>query len=275
MKSGHIDQFAHLSPFKTVTEFNASTARALDIFGHRFTKGERIAFDKLVQFSVKKPGICNARISKLVQAAHAQGGISRSTFERMLRKARKYEIITIHRTFRDKGGYSHNVYIFQRFDEPNQRKLTERPSRTKQVAPGTRSIFSTPEAIKLKKSLEKKEIRSLTLDTLDASFVPSHIPTAFVKAVKPFFDCAEEICHLWDRATIAHRSIRWHTPIESVLPMIIQAFKETVFRYKQRKIKTSFTQYFYGTVTGMLSHERRKQLVEEQPWMEWLFNGTR
>ncbi|WP_227937635.1 hypothetical protein [Alkalihalobacillus deserti] len=127
MKSGRIEQFTHLSEFKSVKEFNESMAAALDIHGHHFTKGERIAFIQLTRFCVKVIGVCNARICKLVQACqHTKGGISRSTFERMLRKARFLGILSNYRTKRAKGGYSHSVYVFHRFDTSKPSQLNER-----------------------------------------------------------------------------------------------------------------------------------------------------
>ncbi|MDE5413979.1 hypothetical protein [Alkalihalobacterium chitinilyticum] len=53
MKPGHIDQFAHLSPFSSVKDFNESMKKARKRYEHHFTKGERIALLTLIQFSVK------------------------------------------------------------------------------------------------------------------------------------------------------------------------------------------------------------------------------
>ncbi|TWI59916.1 hypothetical protein [Halalkalibacter nanhaiisediminis] len=272
MKSGHIEQFAHLSNFSSVKEFNQSIAIALDLHGYRFTKGERMAFEKLVQYSVKKLGVCNARICKLVQATQQQsGGISRSTFERMIRKAKKLGILTIHRTLRETGGYSHNVYVFNRFDKPNSEQLTKRPSAKNPDETSPKHDKKNTEAT-LFKTTQNQNHRIKTLDSLDATFTPGYVPQPFVKAVKPFFNCAQEISHLWGRAAIAYHAKKFDSPIESFLPTIIQAFKETIYRYKQKQIQKSFTQYFYGTVAKMLSLIKQESLAKEQPFMQWLMN---
>ncbi|WP_216830602.1 hypothetical protein [Alkalihalobacterium elongatum] len=83
----------------------------------------------------------------------------------------------------------------------------------------------------------------------------------------------KDICTFWDRTMIAYRSLKFELPIETLLPVIIQAFKETVYKYKQNTIKTSFLQYFYGTVAGKLVAEKRKIVCEEQPWGLWLGYG--
>ena len=44
----------------------------------------------------------------------------------MLRKARKFGILSIHHTIREKGDLSHNVYVFHRLDGMNEPQLTER-----------------------------------------------------------------------------------------------------------------------------------------------------
>ncbi|WHY74530.1 hypothetical protein [Fictibacillus enclensis] len=72
----------------------------------RFTKGELIAFQQLTRYCVKVIGVCNAKICTLVSACYKKGVISRSTIERMFRKAKRLGIISVHHTLRSKGGYA-------------------------------------------------------------------------------------------------------------------------------------------------------------------------
>lgn len=273
MKSGKIDQFAHLSEFKTLKEFNGTITQFLDTHGHHFTKSERIALFTLTQFSAKHIGVCNARIAKLVEAAQAQqGGISRSSFERMLRKAKKLGILSIHHTLRIKGGLSHNVYVFHPFDGATTEKLTDRHKTEKPAPPKDSTPKTQPDTLLLKtiKPLKEKELRTDTIEELDASFVPSSIPTTFVRAVKPFFSTAKEIDFLWQRVRIAYRSLKFTTSVEELLQPIIQAFKECVYRYKQNQIRTTFVQYFYRTVEAVLLVEKRRIVANETGWGSWL-----
>ncbi|WP_052144897.1 hypothetical protein [Halalkalibacter okhensis] len=257
MQSGHIQQFAHLSQFKTVKEFNDSIKNFLQLHGDSFTEGEHIALRTLIQYSVKVHGICNAKICKLLEATHASGQpISRTTFERMLRKGRKLGLLTTYNTNRKKGGKSHNVYVFHRFDVSNTKKLTHQQPAPIPPVPSPQTTKTTPEATLSKtKKRKDKEIRKVTFESLDYTFVPSHVPSPFVKAAKPFFPSAKEICALWDRVMMAHRKMECKKPVETYLPVIIQAFKESVYRYKKGEIKTSFMPYFYGTLSTFIAHE--------------------
>ncbi|WP_209121172.1 hypothetical protein [Alkalihalobacillus sp. BA299] len=282
MKSGRIEQYKQYSQFSNLEEFNVSNKKALEIHGHHFTKGERIAFDVLTRFSVKVLGVCNARICKLVQACQdTKGGISRSTFERMLRKAKSFGIISIIHTVRETGGYAHSVYIFNRFDTPNNEKLPERKNSKKPQLPKPDEHKKQPEThIVETKTLKDKDLRQeevkkidqIDMNKLDHSFVPDYVPTPFIKVVKPFFNRATEICGLWNRAQIAYRSAKFakDTSIDALLPTIVHAFKQTVFRYKQKRIKSSFMPYFYGTVANLLTVEKRKVVAEKDPWGRWL-----
>ena len=281
MKSGRIEQFAHLSQFSSVEEFNETIAIVMDMFGKKFTKGERIAFKVLTQFAVKEVGVCNARIAKLVQACQSvDGGISRSTFERMLRKAKNFGILSIYHTIREKGGFSHNVYVFHRFDGTSTEKLTEHELVENPVETKV-EVAKSPEEANLNKTIfinknHRLNTRDIQLNDLDETFVPSFIPKEFIRTVKPFFNRAVEICGLWQRASIAFREAKFSPAhlIEDYLPTIIQAFKETVFRYKQRKIKTSFRQYYYGVLRGMFTVEKRKMVAREMHWGWWLVGNV-
>ncbi|WP_078429814.1 hypothetical protein [Alkalihalobacterium alkalinitrilicum] len=279
MKPGHIDQFVHLSKFQSVKLFNETMKVVRKQYEHHFTKGEKIALLTLIQYSVKIPGICNARICKLVQAAQTHNGvISRSTFERMLRKAKTLGILSIHHTTRQQGGFSHNIYVFHPFDRAQDQQLTDRRAAKKPDTPSHPAPEKALEASLLKtKEHKDKDLRQsskldseTTLEQLDHTFVPSYVPTPFVKTVKPFFNRSKDICSLWDRITMAYRSMKFAQPIETLLPPIIQAFKETIYKYKQNYIKTSFIQYFYGTVAGKLAIEKRRMTFEGKAWGRWL-----
>ncbi|OIJ21713.1 hypothetical protein BKP45_03165 [Anaerobacillus alkalidiazotrophicus] len=271
MKPGNIKQFSHLREFTTLQQFNETIKHVLSQHGDEFTKGERLAFTILTRFSVKEIGICNARICKLVEAAQAQkGGVSRSTFERMLRKAKQLGVLSIHHTTRKKGGYSHNVYVFHRFDGTLIEKLTDRQTTEKSTTPTLPNEKIPAETSKLENKIKDKDLRPITLDSLDHTFVPSYVPKPFTKIVKPFFDRAKQICELWDRALIAYRQMKFTEAIESLLPTITEAFKETVYKYKQGKIKKSFHAYFYGTVAGKLIVEKRKMVATKSLFSLWL-----
>jgi len=64
--------------------------------------------------------------------------------------------------------------------------------------------------------------------------------------------------------------MKFNDPIERFLPIIIKDFKQSVFKYKQRKIKTCFIPYYYGTLAGMLVVEKRKLTVAEKRVCNWL-----
>ncbi|WP_249924179.1 hypothetical protein [Bacillus cereus] len=112
MQAGNIANFAHLSQFRDLKDFNNNVEQWMIDIKEEFTKSELIALKRLIRFSAKVPGICNAKIQTIVAATHNDTiGISRSTFERMLRKAKSFGMIEIHNT--SKRGYqAHNVYVF-------------------------------------------------------------------------------------------------------------------------------------------------------------------
>ncbi|MCQ6264716.1 hypothetical protein M1K46_03425 [Fictibacillus sp. WQ 8-8] len=274
MEPGRITSFKELSEFGTVKEFNESNKRFMEVHKKEFTKGELVAFQQLTRYSVKVIGVCNAKIGTLVSACYKKGGISRSTVERMLRKARKLGILSVHHTLRSKGGYAHNVFVFHRFDIAPSEILTERPSAETPAVPKEEPAKNEPETESLKtikttktKILRKEEV---PYSTLDYSYLPEYIPQDFIKAVKPFFTTAAEICSLWQKARTAYKKLQFDRPLEQLLAEVIQAFKITVYQYKLRKIRTSFAQYFYGTVYGVLTVERRRERYESVLGYDWL-----
>jgi hypothetical protein len=140
LKAGNIENFKHLSVFTSLKDFNNNIEMFLAEHKADFTKSELVAFKRLVRFAARVKGVCNAKIQTILKAINdAAGGygISRSTFERMIRKAKKLGILIVHNTERSGGGKGHNVFVFQRFtvDVSKSEKLThcenvEKPTET-------------------------------------------------------------------------------------------------------------------------------------------------
>src|SRR3954449_2027831 len=111
LKSGKIEEFGQFSQFSNLQEFNHHIEMWLLEYKHEFSKGELVGLKRLVRFAAKIPGVCNAKIGTLLKSIHDQyhdNGISRSTFKRMIFKARGFGIITVFETERKNGSQSSN-----------------------------------------------------------------------------------------------------------------------------------------------------------------------
>lgn len=289
MRAGNIYQFKHLCKFQSAAEFNQHKDMFFQQHPDLFTRSEFIAFEVLSQYSVVVPGVANAKIATLVSAcAGKQGGISRATFVRMLRKVKTTGFLKIYKTYRSNGGFAHNVFVFQPIEVTNEKQMTyreepdnplESKDKDEQMIPESRNLSSNLENkdlnIRQEKNVsitEQPSLRTPHLQDLDYTFVPDTVPKIFIQSVKPFFDRATEIYTFWHKALMAYKRFNFRLPIEELTPVIIEAFKTTVFLYKKRKIKTTFTQYFYGTLSGMFSAEKRREhtVYQNTPRYNWL-----
>ncbi|WP_026565782.1 hypothetical protein [Bacillus sp. UNC41MFS5] len=93
LKSGNIEGFEQFSQFSSLKEMNTHIEIWLAVHKHDFSKGELVGLKRLVRFSAKIPGVCNAKIGTVLKAIHEEyklNGISRSTFKRMILKAKAY-----------------------------------------------------------------------------------------------------------------------------------------------------------------------------------------
>ncbi|TCP19705.1 hypothetical protein EV207_16011 [Scopulibacillus darangshiensis] len=271
MLPGNIEQFKSYSQFQSLEDFNETMTMYMGRYRDQFTKGERRALFHLTRFCAKVPGVSNIRLCKLLMYANQSEHISRSTFERMLRKATGLGMLTIHHTLRKEGGYSHNVYVFNRIDGAGEQQLKEEQSA--EIPDGSRAEApsSPPETINLFKTILKDISKDVRLENLDESYCPSHISKDFIKAAKPFYG-ADGIYQLWGTALIACRRYTLNNPIEHYVPVIISAFKQTVFQYKKGNIKGSFKGYFYGTLVAMFNMEVRRETMHKLPYLvyDWL-----
>jgi len=191
--SGRIENFAKYSQFKSLEEFNKTIAMFLLEHKKDFTKPQLVELKRLIRYSAKYRGVANAKIATLLKAINnfANGfGISRSTFERMLKKAIELGIVTVKPTIRPKGGKGHNVYVFNKIDVLKKRKLTycknaETPTESK-----VEQVKNEGEAIVLLEASKNNNNHLNTKKSAYIKYVPKclqHFQAFFGKHVKDIY----------------------------------------------------------------------------------------
>ena len=253
--AGRIENFKDFSQFSSIQEFNNNIEMFLAEHKKDFTKGELIAFKRLVRFSAKYTGVANAKIGTLLKTINEklQGfGISRSTFERMLRKAKDLGILSIENTVKSKGGKGHNVYIFNKIDVLKKRKLTHCENHETPCASKNEVDNSKRETTILLKTNKNKRLNIRKDVPLDASFTASYVPKEFVQAVRPFFDEAAVIEDFWKSVFLDTKAISHIVEQETITYTAINAFRQAIRGYKKGKIKTNLVRYFTGTFKKLM-----------------------
>ncbi|WP_259343656.1 hypothetical protein [Oceanobacillus picturae] len=244
MLSGNINNFCNLSKFTNIQDFNNNIEQWMLDIKDRFTKAELVALKRLVRFSAKITGVCNAKIGTIVSATHEKdgAGISRSTFKRMVTKAKNLGIITVYATVRKNGSKSSNVYAFNRFCSQSE------PSKSAKLnPPQTSNLCKTSNIKDVNKRNRDFPTRQNTKlnNTLDASYTSERVPKKFTNYVKSFFNDAKQIEEFWKLVTI---SASKNKIVDEVIEEAIIAFKTLI-----RKIKFSSVQNKYGFFYGVLN----------------------
>ncbi|MFP5114078.1 hypothetical protein ACSU64_17055 [Bacillaceae bacterium C204] len=249
LKSGNIEGFEQFSQFSSLQELNTHIEMWLAVHKHDFSKGALVGLKRLVRFSAKIPGVCNAKIGTILKAIHEEyndNGISRSTFKRMIQKAKDLGILTVYETERKNGSQSSNLYSFNRFpsNELPKEEILNPPKETN-------NLLKTEKDQKIK---ERKEEPS----ELDHTYVNDRVPQPFVQLVKCFFPEAKTIEEYWKIVKITAYQHLWEYDPKLILDVAIQSFKQLIRKLKfNNNIKNSFG-YFYGILEikfFMLYHE--------------------
>ncbi|GAB1810534.1 hypothetical protein [Priestia megaterium] len=257
MKSGNIERFKQLSQFRDTKDFNNHIEQWMTEIKKQFTKSELVALKRLIRFSAKVVGVCNAKIGTVVSATHERdgAGISRSTFKRMTTKAKDLGLLLIHETERKNGSQSANVYVFNRFELPEEENLnlpqTNILSKTNNQTNNIRKEDKPFIAYREKRLNKAKE------QPLDHTYTGKHVPAKFVQIVTPYFDCAITIEDLWKSVFLDTRKLSLDSNI--VTDTAIDAFKQTIRSYKLGNIKETLAKYFTGTVKKMFD----KTVIED------------
>ncbi|WP_223820842.1 hypothetical protein [Bacillus sp. S3] len=237
LKSGNIEGFEQFSQFESLQEFNQHMEWWLLEHKNDFSKGELVGLKRLVRFAAKIPGVCNAKIGTMLKAIHQEyrnNGISRSTFKRMILKAKDVGIFTVYETERTNGSQSSNLYVFNRFpvSEPPKQQTLNHPKETI-------NLLKTEKDQKIKKRKEEPS-------TLDHTFVSNRVPKPFAEFVKCFFDDAKVIEDYWRMVHILAFDYKLHDETETIVDLAIDSFRQLIRKLKFTNVVRKPIAYFYG-----------------------------
>lgn len=245
----------------------------IKLYGEKFYRlheGTRKALDRLCWFAAEK-GFCFPGSTYLGKTYEK----SKGTIDRHLKELRKQgQIITVYRRCPRNNGKGNPVHLFVnhpffnhwvkylQLDLESNVEADVKTENTENAWESKSNDTKKQSTYNLSLKDLNKYIRNDVNFKLSSDYVPSFIPTAFKDAVRPFFPYADDIYELWGKVRLAYRISDLNQPLEYLEFVAIQAFKETVFAYKKKRIKNTFTAYFYGTLRGLFAVERRREVQQ-------------
>ncbi|WML39580.1 hypothetical protein RCG19_20775 [Neobacillus sp. OS1-2] len=283
VKSGNIEGFEQFSQFESLKEFNHHIEMWLAEHKADFSKGELVGLKRLVRFAAKIPGVCNAKIGTVLKAIHDEyhdNGISRSTFKRMIGKAKAVGIFTVYETERGNGSQSSNLYVFNRFpvsEPPKQETMNH--------------LIETSNLLKTEKDQEIKK-RNEEPSVLHHTFVSNRVPQEFVQFVSYFFEDAKLIEDYWHMVHILAFDYKLHEETEIIVEIAIESFRQLIRKLKFTKAVRKPIAYFYGILKQKfcryydewLEERCEEGIVEDEPILytvngvtfqwDWLHGGN-
>jgi Helix-turn-helix domain len=146
------------------------------------------------------------------------------------------------------------------------RKEVEYPCKAKVEAANSQKESTSFKSFNTSLKILRKETR------LGYSFTPKNVPEPFIKTVKPFFYEAADIYQLWGKAMLAYKKFTLLHMLEDYTELVLDAFKQSIYAHKHRKIRKDFKGYFYGTLLKMFTYQKRRETFSSHPsifnWLE-------
>nr|WP_239589496.1 helix-turn-helix domain-containing protein [Metabacillus crassostreae] len=237
--------------------------------------------------SVKVVGVSFAKHDTIAEAVQ----LSRRTVIRAVRKLEDLGILKKIPTARMNGKQGVNILFLQPFEELDHQlnkmspqdvtvPVTPIKARNKQsslceknnnkpnnVINSENSDSTTGEAASTQPQQLDISIEANTAWKMDTSFIPASVNKEFVQATQPFLNPIE-IYKLWNRVLIAYNKVNLKCELHEVIDLVINAFKQTIFRKKMNSITSTFEGYFYSVINKMLSEEKQKELTMPS----WLYD---
>lgn len=244
--------------FKYVSEMDKAVEKALTEYDLK--NSERTVLFKLAQYSCKFVGVSYLKNDTLAQAVR----FSKRTIQRALKCLSELGVITRIEQKRAKtGGYGAFITVIN----PIECHLVLSPCQVDKKPCENYSEEQTEKMETIYSKTDLKELKERKEEELDLTYIEnSHIPQGFIQTVQPFINSAKEVYSLWGKVLLASK--KYSPDVLEVERIAIQAFKQSVFAKKMKRIKKDFKGYFWGTVSTMLSVEQRR--VNKTDMWNWL-----
>lgn len=247
----YIQLYKPFSNFNSLEEFNNHIEQFLAVHKSDFTQSEFIAFRRLTKYCAKAYGVATASIGTILRAIEKMdcaGGISKSTFHRMRRKAIKNGILKVIERKQRGGNNSTNIWIFQQYDEknvkigtpasPEKKSKCETEARAikgegikgqnKQLAPYKANNHIKTTNINKRKA--NRSSNSISKKTKKISKTKSNVPEAMRAILAAFFDDAKYIGEFWRMTQYYVRKMNPVITDASLLTLAVSSFT-SVKRY--------------------------------------------
>ncbi|HDR7444360.1 MULTISPECIES: helix-turn-helix domain-containing protein [Bacillus] len=232
--------------FKSVTEMDNTIDKALKEYNLK--DSERVILIKLSQYSCKFVGVSYMKNQTLADSV----GYSKRTVQRALKRLSELGIITrIEQKRAKSGGYGAFICVVNPFEchlklSSCQEAESPTPEEAERQTEENKTIIPKANLREINKRNE-----------LDVSYLDnSHVPIEFISAVKPFIGSAKEVYSLWGKVLLA-QGIYAPDLLDST-EIAIQAFKQSVFAKKMKRIRKDFKGYLFGVLAKMFSVEQRR-----------------
>lgn len=281
MKNGSIEKFKAYSQFTSVGAFNKQISQWMKIYEKDFTKSEKVALIRLTRYSVKVVGVANVKIATVLKVIHEEyggHGISRSTFKRMLVKAKTIGMIDIIELERNSGGQSSNLYVFQSYpttevdNTVRQSSVKTRKTEYKMTNYELIDSISHPtelpnnEQLNHHKTKDNSKTKDQKMNTkkrkesLDHSYTSDNVPDSFKNLVKSFFDSCDTIEEFWKMVQISAYKHDCDKGLALITDVATQSFKQTIRAMKKKVIRKPIA-YFYGVLNKKFEDHYTRELT--------------
>lgn len=252
--------------FESIEEMDKNVRAFLYQFKAELSESTVNVLKTIWKHSIKVIGVSFAKYEYIAEMAD----ISRRTVIRAMNRLEEMGIIKRIPTTRPNGKRGINIIVIQKTDLTIQNEEMSNNNMSPQLVTADvtsknkknqdHSVMSNNKRTNVHTDNQVETIQADNQQNgLDASFVPSSVPKQFVDTVKPFFNSAKQIYDLFKRVQIAYAKCKLDRPLDDLIDVAVQSFKETVFAKKMNRIKKTFEGYFYRVLYANFVVEKRKE----------------
>lgn len=256
--------------FESITQLNEAVRAFLYHHKAELSEGTVKVLKFIWRHSCKVLGVSFAKYDYIADGVE----ISKRTVIRAINMLEEYRIIKRVPTKKPNGKRGVNLLVIQAVEgtslpdmSPQEVTVPVTPTESDKSnninvseptfeSEALRKQCSLRESKDQKNSNNVRERVSVSLESLDYSYTPSHIPQVFRDACKPFLN-AHDIYRMFG---VVQSAKRYMKVLDISMSVIIDAFKQSVFAYKLGKIKKSLFAYFYGTLCNQIAVYQRQQV---------------
>ncbi|NSL51720.1 helix-turn-helix domain-containing protein [Bacillus sp. P2(2020)] len=247
------ETYRNLATFTDINQLNNAVRHYKRQYADQLTNTAVKVLDVLHRYSAKYTGVSFLAKNTIAEIV----GVSRRTVIRVCQLLESLGIVKQYEMKRSSDmKQTSNAIVIQPIEELQTTETVTQEATDNSANMSHENKFNSIKTNNINKRIERVDNDNIESIKLDKSFTSDYVPEPFKQLVGAFFNDAATIEEYWRMVRISAYHIRdiYELTDNDVLNLGMESFRQTVAKWRKKRIKTKPIAYFWGVINRKIDY---------------------